>query len=378
MFTNITTPGVTSYKKNKKNCEKTFLYFLLKFSYNLLMAQKKKVRLSDIAAKLNISTVTVSKALADKEGVGDELRQQIKELAEQMGYQIKKSNTVSPNLQRTNGTGNIGILIPSRFFSPDVSYYWHIFNALSTEFLSRGYYSIMELLTAEDEEAHTLPRLISDNKVDGLIILGQTSDAYLEELNKKYQTFILFDFYSAKLQYDSVSNDNYFCSYLMTDYVISQGHKKIRFVGNFGATTSISDRFMGFQRAMLEHKLNCQAEDIINDRDENGRLIQINLPPAKGMPTAFVCNCDETAANLIQTLEEKGYKVPQDISVTGFDNYLPQKQTPVELTTVYIKSEDSTRVAAELIISKITGQPYIKGRHLVSGSLVIRNSVRTL
>lgn len=342
------------------------------------MAQKKKVRLSDIAAKLNISTVTVSKALADKEGVGDELRQQIKEIAEQMGYQIKKSNTVNPKLQRTNGTGNIGILIPSRFFSPDVSYYWHIFNALSTELLSRGYYSIMELLTAEDEEAHTLPRLISDNKVDGLIILGQTSDAYLEELNKKYQTFILFDFYSAKLQYDSVSNDNYFCSYLMTDYVISQGHKKIRFVGNFGATTSISDRFMGFQRAMLEHKLNCQAEDIINDRDENGRLIQVNLPPAKSMPTAFVCNCDETAANLIQTLEEKGYKVPQDISVTGFDNYLPQKQTPVELTTVYIKPEDSTRIAAELIISKITGQPYIKGRHLVCGSLVIRDSVSRL
>lgn len=342
------------------------------------MAQKKKVRLSDIAAKLNISTVTVSKALADKEGVGDELRQQIKDIAEQMGYQIKKSNPASQKLRPANGTGNIGILIPSRFFSPDVSYYWHIFNILSTELLNRGYYSIMELLTAEDEEAHTLPRLISDNKVDGLIILGQTSDTYLEELNKKYQTFILFDFYSAKLAYDSVSNDNYFCSYLMTDYVISQGHNKIRFVGNFGATTSISDRFMGFQRAMLEHKLNCQAEDIINDRDENGRLIQISLPPAKSMPTAFVCNCDETAANLILTLEEKGYKVPQDISVTGFDNYLPRKQTAVELTTVYIKPEDSTRVAAELIISKITGQPYIKGRHLVSGSLVIRNSVKSL
>ena len=342
------------------------------------MAQKKKVRLSDIAAQLNISTVTVSKALADKEGVGDELRQQIKSIAEKMGYQVKKSGHNTSGAGSRAGTGNIGILIPSRFFSPKVSFYWHIFNALSTELLHRGYYSIMELLSSEDEEAHTLPRLISDKKVDGLVILGQTSDAYLEALNKKYQTFILFDFYSAKLAYDSVSNDNYFCSYMMTNYVISQGHKKIRFVGNFGATTSITDRFMGFQRAMLEHKLSCQAEDIINDRDQNGSLIKLNLPPAKNMPTAFVCNCDETAANLILTLEEKGYKVPQDISVTGFDNYLPQKQTPVELTTVYIKPEDSTRVAAELIINKITGQPYIKGRHLVSGSLVIRNSVRTL
>ena len=164
----------------------------------------------------------------------------------------------------------------------------------------------------------------------------------------------------------------------MTDYVISQGHKKIRFVGNFGATTSISDRFMGFQKAMLENQLNCQPDDIINDRDENGTLIKISLPPAKNMPTAFVCNSDETAANLILALEEKGYKVPQDISVTGFDNYLPQKQTEVELTTVYIKPEETTRVAAELIINKITGQPYIKGRHLVSGSLVIRNSVKAL
>ena len=82
--------------------------------------------------------------------------------------------------------------------------------------------------------------------------------------------------------------------------------------------------------------------------------------------------------NLITALEEKGYRVPQDISVTGFDNYLPKKQTSVELTTVYIKPEDSTRVAAELIINKITGQQYIKGRHLVSGSLVIRNSVSSL
>ena len=342
------------------------------------MTQKKKVRLSDIAAKLNISTVTVSKALADKDGVGDELRQQIKDIAAKMGYQLKKTaNGAVPQKIKT-GTGNIGILIPSRFFSPNVSYYWHIFNALSTELLCLGYYSIMELLSNEDEQAHTIPRLLKDSKVDGLIILGQTSDSYLEALNTVFNNFILFDFYSTKLPFDSVSNDNYFCSYMMTNYVISQGHKKIRFVGNFGATTSISDRYMGFQKAMLENHLSTSVEEIIDDRDEHGALIPFKLPTAKNMPTAFICNCDETAANLITALEEKGYKVPQDISVTGFDNYLPQKKTSVELTTVYIKPEDSTRVAAELIINKITGQPYIQGRHLVSGSLVIRHSVKSL
>ncbi len=338
------------------------------------MAQKKKVRLSDIAEKLKISTVTVSKALSDKEGVGDELREQIKQVAEKMGYQTKKSALSG---KKDGATGNIGILIPSRFFSPNVSYYWHIFNTLSSELLTCNYYSIMELLSDTDEKNCTLPRMIQDKKIDGLIILGQTSDLYLEALNKTFSDFILFDFYSAKLPFDSVSNDNYFCSYMMTNFVISQGHKKIRFVGNFGATTSISDRFMGFQKAMLENHLVCPPEEILDDRDEHGATIKIKLPPEKNMPTAFVCNCDETAVNLIIALEEKGYKVPQDISVAGFDNYLPQKKTPVELTTVYIKPEDSTKIAAELIINKITGKPYIKGRHLVSGSLVIRDSVKS-
>jgi LacI family transcriptional regulator len=164
----------------------------------------------------------------------------------------------------------------------------------------------------------------------------------------------------------------------MTDYVISQGHKKIRFVGNFGATTSISDRYMGFQKAMLENHLSCLPEEILDDRDAHGVLLPINLPSSKNMPTAFICNCDETAANLIKDLEAKGYRVPQDISVTGFDNYLPQKNTSVELTTVYIRPEDSTKAAADLIINKITGQPYIKGRHLVTGSLIIRDSVKSL
>ena len=339
------------------------------------MAQKKKVRLSDIAEKLKISTVTVSKALSDKEGVGDELRQQIKEIAQSMGYKVK--STVSGN-SGSSSTGNIGILIPSRFFSPNVSYYWFIFNKLSTELLNRGFYSIMELLSDEDEKNCTLPRLVQDKKIDGLVILGQTNDRYLEALNKKYSDFILFDFYSTKLPFDSVSNDNYFCSYMVTDYVISQGHKKIRFVGNFGATTSISDRFMGFQKAMLENNLACSAEEIIDDRNEHGAMIPLKLPSAKNMPTAFICNCDETAANLINALEEKGYKIPDEISVTGFDNYLPQKKTSVGLTTVNISPEDSTQVAAELIIKKISGQPYIKGRHLVSGSLVIRDSVKHL
>lgn len=339
------------------------------------MKTNEKVRLSDIAEKLGISTVTVSKALSNKEGVGDDLRKKIKNLAEEMGYKSKISNAIQAN---SRITGNIGIVIPTRFFSPSSSYYWYIFNHLSTELLHRNYYTIMELLTPEDEKNLGIPRLIQDKKVDGLIILGQLNDKYIENLNANYDKFILLDFYTNNMSLDCVANDNYYCSYMLTSYVINQGHRKLRFVGSFEATSSIRDRYMGFQKALLENNINSDLSDIIPDRDENGQRIKIPLPSSENMPTAFICNCDDTAIFLIDELENLGYKVPDDISVTGFDNYISNNKISFGLTTVYIRPEDTASVAADIIIKKITQQPYIKGRHLISGSIVIRDSVKQI
>ena len=337
------------------------------------MEQKKKIRLSDIAEKLNVSTVTVSKALSNKDGVGDDLRKQIKDLAEELGYKYKKSSSTV----NAGTTGNIGILIPSRFFSMDSSYYWYLFNHLSTELLKHGFYSIIELITDENEANLDIPKMLLDNKVDGIIILGQIGNKYINSIHSRYNNFILLDFYTEDPNLDSVSNDDYYCSYILTKYVISQGHKKLRFVGTFDATTSIRDRYMGFQKAMHENKLDTSFSEIIDDRDEKGQQIQMNIPQTKAeLPDAFICNNDVTASNLMNILESKGFKIPEDVSVTGFDNYLGKNSVSTPLTTVYIKPEDIAKVASDVIIKKINGEPYLKGRHLVGGSIIIRDSVK--
>ena len=335
------------------------------------MKQKKEVRLSDIAKKLGISTVTVSKALSDKEGVGEDLRQQIKTLAQEMGYRPVKSNSGFKN----GITGNIGIVIPSRFFSPNFSFYWYLFNHLSTALLKQNFFSMMELLSAEDEKNCILPRLITENKVDGIIFLGQTSTGFIEKVNSSYSNFILMDFYTPDPDFDCVVNDDFFNSYLITSYLINRGHKNMRFVGSFDATTSIRDRFMGFQKAMYEKGLSANLEDIISDRDENGLLIQMALPSKKDFPTAFVCNSDLTASKLIGQLEENGIKVPDDVSVTGYDNFLSEQEKTIPLTTIGVEPENICTMAAELIINKVTGKPYIKGRHLATGKIIVRESV---
>lgn len=337
------------------------------------MIQKKKVRLSDIAAKLNISTVTVSKALSDKEGVGDELRQQIKELATQMGYKVKSTYAGSSNI-----TGNIGIIIPNGYFLAESSYYWFLFNHLTKALLRKNFYTILELVSSEDEHNIVLPRILQDNKVDGVIILGELSSSYIENIKKYTNNFVLLDFYTSNTDLDSVCDDNFFCSYILTNQIISMGHKNLTFVGNFNSTTSIKDRFMGFQKAMMEHNLPCDKSNILSDRNDGDTIIKIDLPEDLNGTTCFVCNCDETAANLMARLTEKGYKIPEDVSVTGFDDFYFFNKSPIPLTTVYINPEDTADITSELIVKKVKGEPYIKGRHVVTGKVIIRDSLKKL
>lgn len=335
------------------------------------MKKTNNVTLADISAKLNVSIVTVSKALAHKKGVSAALSREINKLADEMGY-LKKNH--DGKYQMT--TGNIGILIPSRFFSKNTSFYWMLYNAVSKELMRNGYYCILEQLSDENEFDLTLPRMVQDNKVDGIIVLGQLSTDYAYYFMRHYYEFIFMDFYMNDAKIDTVLTDNYYSEYLMTHYLISQGHTDMRFVGSIRATTSISDRFMGFAKALLENGYSINPDDIIEDRNSHGQTIPIQLP--EKLPTAFVCNCDETAIHVINALREKGLKVPEDISVAGFDNYVTDPCFLPALTTIEVPPAATAGMAVDLITRKITGRPYTPGRHVVSGKLIIRDSVKKL
>lgn len=105
---------------------------------------RKSVTLIDIAKACNTSNVTVSKALADKEGVSAELREEIKRVALEMGYTAIKSSTKKKR--------NIGVLVPSKFINPNGSLYWAVYNNLVMGLKKKNLYCIMEILQTEDEK----------------------------------------------------------------------------------------------------------------------------------------------------------------------------------------------------------------------------------
>lgn len=335
---------------------------------------RRNVTLKDIADKLGVSSVTVSKALNDREGVSDELREKIKETAKEMGYRV---NAVARSM-REGLSYNLGVIIPERFVDLSQSFYLQMYQHLSMRLEEFSYSAILHLLTDKDEQENRLPRIYYEKKVDGFIILGQPKKNYLEKIKSIDLPLLFLDFYDEHDDIDAVITDNFFGSYKITNYLIHKGHREIGFVGNLyeASTSSIQDRFLGYFKSLLEHNILLNEDFIINDRDEKGKFINLKLP--NKLPTAFVANCDQVASNLIKTLNDLGFKVPDDCSIVSFDNDVFATISEPNLTTVAVDIEEMARTSARFIIEKVKDNNINFGRVSIEGKIIFRESVKSL
>lgn len=337
----------------------------------------KTVKLADIAKVVGVSTVTVSKALSGQKGVSDEVRERIKELADEMGYIPLASRASSGNRQQYN----IGVLIQNIYLDKYASFYWQLYQELNKRMISRGSFPILEMVTREDVDGNALPMVVQEKKVDGIVVIGAMSETYLINLEDNAGVPVVYmDYYNGNRSVDTVIPNSFKGAYELTNYLFRSGHSKIAFVGTVRSTQSITDRFMGYLKSLVEHQVTFNPEWLIPDRDMQTGYINteslMQLP--ESMPTAFVCNCDLTAAHLVKKLEKAGYRVPQDISVTGFDNYLYPGTCDIGITTYEVNIEEMARRTTHKILRKVANERYTEGVFVVDGRLVYKDSVQEL
>lgn len=336
----------------------------------------KSVKMADIAKVMGVSVVTVSKALSGQKGVSEELRAKIKEQAKEMGYRPVSSFHQESSGRKAGYT--IGVIVADRFLDQYESFYWKLYQEVATVSLQKGCFTMFEVLQDEEEENLVMPKLLQEKKTQGLIIIGRLKKGYLDRLMEYADIPVFFlDFYEKSGQCDAVVSNGYFGMYAMTNYLFEMGHQKIGFVGNILFTDSITDRYFGYLKSLYEHGVSVEEEWVIDDRDAGtGRSdegFEIKLPGR--MPTAFVCNNDAAAARLVQALEKKGYRVPEDLSVVGYDNYQPPGLCDVDITTYEVDIREMARRTVKNIIRKISGEHYKQGMSIVNGRIVYKDSV---
>jgi LacI family transcriptional regulator len=323
--------------------------------------------MSDIAGELGVSTVTVSKALSGKDGVRDNLRKSIRQKAEDLGYVYNSL----PIHMRRGCNYNIGILIGAKYLG-ETAFYWRFYLTLLDEFKKTNFLGILEIVTSEDEANCAIPAFVETHKVDGLIILGQLSDSYLKMVTVKCPRCVFLDFYSDVGGCDCVALNNFLGSYNLTKLLVAAGHKKIAFIGSTASTTSILDRYMGFCKAMLEVALPYEAA--IEDRDIRGYNIEIDL--ALGTHTAYVCNNDQLAGNVIRQIRRKGLNIPEDISIVGFDNDSESVTGGIGVTSLEVNIRTMCDRAVTLLIRHIENMDYVpRGRLFIDGLVVEKDSI---
>ena len=326
----------------------------------------KKPSMRDIAKAVGTSAVTVSKAIAGKPGMSDKMRARILKKAAEMGYAYPGGQRVVPRQHL-----DIGILIPDRYFGAE-SFYAEMYKRLIQRLSELGHFGLLEILKPEDEEALALPMLVRSGRADGLIMLGEPAKAYYRTVAQAETPVVFLDFYDEHGSADAVVGDNAYGCYRLTSHLIKNGHRRIGFVGSVRATGSIMDRFLGYYRAMLTHDLPVRREWVLDDRTQEGELIQPALP--EELPTAFVCNCDVVAAALIRQLTEKGYRVPEDVSVTGFDDFVIGPEPEPKLSTFRVNTEGMIDLAVKAVAERCSGSREPFGRTVVSGQPVYRES----
>lgn len=333
----------------------------------------KTVRLADIAERMGVSTVTVSKALSGQKGVSEEMRARIVQLAGEMGYVKSDAPKKAEHKSYT-----LGIAVAERYLDENESFYWQLYQQMAQRALQKNCFTMLEVMSLPDEHTLQIPKMVTEEKVDALIIMGSFKTEYVHFLRRNVRIpIVFFDTIGSDGDCDAVVSNNMMGAYRMTNYLFEMGHERVGFVGTRLATASIDDRFLGYMKSAMEHGMSLRQEWLLDDRDrETGNFDyeRFLALPEGNMPSAFFCNNDMVALMLIRKLRENGYEVPGDVSVVGFDNYVTESYDRIGITTYAINIREMTRRVIHIAIHKLENPDYSTGVYMIGGRFIERES----
>lgn len=329
-----------------------------------------KVTMQTIADRLGITKVSVSKALNNQPGISEQLRNRIINEADGLGY-VKHKNS-----KKNLVVKKLGMIVPKRFFFENENFYTSIYYYMLKECTNMQIELILSVLGTTDENNNIFPFVLEKNNIDGLFLCGEVNDSYFNFVSGLDISIVAIDFYKFKMNMDCVIVDNFYASYLAANYLIENGHRDIGFIGNSYTTSSVTDRYFGYLKALNQNGLQYRKEWVLQNKDKNGFDYDYNLP--EHLPTAFICHCDEAARDLVLKLHKNGIQVPEEVSVIGFDNTKFGINCEPQITTVEINKEQIAKEVLKQMLWRLKNISEQPRRVMLETKIVERSSVKKI
>jgi len=325
------------------------------------------MNLEQVARRAKVSTATVSRVLNNASVVKTSTRVRVQKAIEELKYH--------PNLHARNLAGGksrtLGVIV-SNLENP---FFFDIYKTIESDAHAAGFEVVMANTDYHSEQLVNSIRLMIGRRVAGLAaVVSEMEPALIDELTESDIPVVFYDVGAPRQNITNIRVDYRRGIDKVIDYLYSLGHRKLGFVGHHSLLGPIHER----AKAVIDAAARYSGTNVRTAADadtlDGGRMAARALLSSGETPTAIVCVNDIMAVGALRELRERGFRVPQDVSVTGFDNVKLSEFCYPALTTVHIPRERIGKLVCESLLAKSVNGTSVDHDMVIDPEFVLRDS----
>ncbi|PHV70435.1 LacI family transcriptional regulator [Sporanaerobium hydrogeniformans] len=328
-----------------------------------------KTSIRQISQITGFSIATVSNALNGKKGVNKETAEKILKVAKAHGY-LSERKITNINFVICKKSGDI--ISDTPFFSA-------LIEGVEMESRKCGYRTVIQKLDQSSVEYESILEGILNDGASGILLLAtELSEEDIKDFERAVSPLVIVDSWYTKSKFDAVLINNTDSVTAAVEYLIGKGHREIGYLKSQLRIKNFTYRAQGYRRALLQRRIPINEEfqvKLTPTTEGAYRDMDSYLRTSPKLPTAFVADNDIIALAAIKALKQHGYKVPQDISVIGFDDLPFCNISSPSLTTVRVFKQDMGRLAVRKLIDRIQNGVGINTKTEIGTEFIERDSV---
>lgn len=331
-----------------------------------------KPTVKDIAKIANVSPATVSNALNNRKGVSDEIKQVVLKVAKELGYSresVSERNNIRLVIFKRHGK----VVTDTPFFS-------NLIEGIEKECRTQGFELLISHVSILDKDyRENIAGMLTDNSSGMLILATEMLEEDLELFSGYLYPMVLLDSCFRYSNADSVLINNEDAAYRATSYLIEGGHKDIGYLSSSAYINNFYYRRQGYLDALNRHGISPNKVNQISlepTMDGAYRDMSAYLRNNKNIPTAFFADNDTIAFGAMRALKENGIRIPDDVSIIGFDDLPFCEITSPRLTTIKVYKQELGSVAVRRLMKLINENDNLVQKIQIDTELIVRESVK--
>lgn len=331
-----------------------------------------KVNMKQISEITGVSTATVSNALNYKKGVNADTAARVLKVAYELGY-FEESRVTKVKFVTFKRDGSV---------VEDTPFFPLILTGIEQECRDSGMDMIMCTLDMRDEDYQEQVRALLNDKSAAIIMLGtEMIDSDIQLLREITTPFIVIDYWNGDMSFDAIKINNEDSVRYAINYLIHKGHTEIGYLKGKFRIVPFKDREMGYVTGMQKAGLPVRGEytlDLGTTMDTAYADMKSYLEKKIALPTAFFADNDMIALGAMKAMEEYGVKIPEEVSIIGFDDLPFSAISSPPLTTLRVPKQEMGRIMTRRLIQMIKDKAAAGVKIEVSTQFVERGSVKTI